>query len=119
MFPYSQIDLRDPRQTAPVVIWDAITNIAFTGFLAGIVLLLSKLTCETYSRKTLAEQEDAFWLLNELHQELAREQESRHAEQGIASKAYKYVAGENDLTVMATVKPGRYPGSFELTEIEA
>ena len=66
---------------------------------------------ETYSRKTLAEQEEAFWLLGELQQELAREQEGRHAEQGIASEAYKYVAGENDLalTVKATVKPGRYP----------
>ena len=72
----------------------------------------------TYSRKTLAEQEEAFWLQGELWQELAREQESRHAEQGIASEAYKYVAGENDLTAMATVKPGHYPGSFEMLEIE-
>ena len=49
---------------------------------------------------------------------VSREQESRHAEQGIASEAYKYVAGENDLTAMATVKPGHYPGSFEMLEIE-
>jgi hypothetical protein len=30
------------------------------------------------------------------------------------------VAGENDLalTVKATVKPGRYPNSFELVEVE-
>jgi hypothetical protein len=75
---------------------------------------------EIYSRETLAEQEEAFWLLGELQQELAREQENRHAEQGIASEAYKYVAGENDLalTVKATVKPGRYPNSFELVEVE-
>ena len=75
----------------------------------------------TYSRKTLAEQEEAFWLQGELWQELAREQESRHAEQGIASEAYKYVAGENDLalTIKATVKPGRYPGTFELLGVEA
>jgi hypothetical protein len=75
---------------------------------------------ETYCRKTLAEQEEAFWLLGELQQELAREQEGRHAEQGIASEAYKYVAGENDLALMvtATVKPGRLPNTFELVEIE-
>jgi hypothetical protein len=75
---------------------------------------------ETYSRKTLAEQEEAFWLLGELQQELAREQEGRHAEQGNASEAYKYVAGENDLalTVTATVKPGRFPNTFELVAIE-
>jgi len=29
MFPYSQLDLSDPRQTARVVIKDAISNIAF------------------------------------------------------------------------------------------
>jgi hypothetical protein len=75
---------------------------------------------ETHSRKTLAEQEEGFWLLGELQQEVAREQESRHTEQGIASEAYKYVAGENDLalTVTATVKPGRYHDTFELVEIE-
>jgi hypothetical protein len=75
---------------------------------------------KTYSRETLAEQEEAFWLLGELQQELAREQEGRHAEQGIASEAYKYVAGENDLalTVTATVKPGRFPNTFELVAIE-
>ena len=72
---------------------------------------------ETHSRKTLAEQEEGFWLLSELQQEVAREQESRHTEQGIASETYKYLAGENDLAV--TVKPGRYPGTFELLEVEA
>ena len=72
---------------------------------------------ETHSRKTLAEQEEGFWLLGELQQEVAREQESRHTEQGIASETYKYLAGENDLAV--TVKPGRYPGTFELLEVEA
>jgi hypothetical protein len=74
---------------------------------------------ETYCRKTLDEQEEAFWLLGELQQELARAQETRHVERGIASEAYKYVAGENDLTVKATVKVGRYPGSFELVGIQS
>ena len=76
---------------------------------------------ETYFRKTLAEQEEAFWLQGELWQELAREQESRHAEQEIATEAYKYVAWENDLavTVAGKVKAGRYPGSFELVGVEA
>jgi hypothetical protein len=76
---------------------------------------------ETYSQKSSAEQKEAFRLPGELQQELARGQESRHAEQGSASEVYKHVAGENDLalTIKATVKAGRYPGTFELVGVEA
>ena len=73
---------------------------------------------ETYSRKTLAEQKEAFRLLGGSQQELARGKEAGTLKQELASKAYDLIRENPEGPLKVTVKAGRYPGTFELVGVE-